>query len=135
MFREGAAKAEWAHIKEWSKDNCTHQEGADPSNRLILDPIHHQMYDARGGGNVCGVTFFMDDSDHNTREQTTLHILYANADAACQSRSLHNATFKSTNHYTVQIQHPEPQELHKYLNPRHNRNIRENENFNSYLPN
>ena len=78
------------------------------------------MYDARGGGNVCGVTFFMDDSDHNTREQTTtLHVLYANSNAAGYSGSLRNATFKSTNHYTVQIQHPEPQELHKYLNPRH----------------
>ena len=135
MFGEGGAKAEWAHIKEWSKDNCTHQEGADPSNRLILDPIHHQMYDARRRRNVCGVTFFMDESDCNTREQTTLHVLYANADAACLSRSLHNATFKSTNHYTVQIQHPEPQELHRYLNARHNRNIRENENFKRYLPN
>ena len=135
MFGEGVARAEWAHIKEWSKDNCTHQEGADPSNRLILDPIHHQMYDARGGGNVCGVTFFMDDSDHNTREQTTLHVLYANANAAYFSGSLRNATYKSTNHYTVQIQHPEPQELHGYLNARHNRNISENENFSSYLPN
>ena len=135
MFGEGVARAEWAHIKEWSKDNCTHQEGADPSNRLILDPIHHQMYDARGGGNVCGVTFFMDDSDHNTREQTTLHVLYANANAAYYSGSLRNATYKSTNHYTVQIQHPEPQELHGYLNARHNRNISENENFSSYLPN
>ena len=135
MFGEGVARAEWAHIKEWSKDNCTHQEGADTSNRLILDPIHHQMYDARGGGNVCGVTFFMDDSDHNTREQTTLHVLYANANAAYFSGSLRNATYKSTNHYTVQIQHPEPQELHGYLNARHNRNISENENFSSYLPN
>ena len=135
MFGEGVARAEWAHIKEWSKDNCTHQEGADPSNRLILDPIHHQMYDARGGGDVCGVTFFMDDSDHNTREQTTLHILYANANAAYFSGSLRNATYKSTNHYTVQIQHPEPQELHGYLNARHNRNISENENFKRYLPN
>ena len=135
MFGEGVARAEWAHIKEWSKDNCTHQEGADPSNRLILDPIHHQLYDARGGGNVCGVTFFMDDSDHNTREQTTLHVLYANANAAYYSGSLRNATYKSTNHYTVQIQHPEPQELHGYLNARHNRNISENENFSSYLPN
>ena len=74
------------------------------------------MYDARGGGNVCGVTFFMDDSDHNTREQTTtLHVLYANANAAGYSGSLRNATFKSTNHYTVQIQHPEPQDFFKGL--------------------
>eukprot|EP01060_Flectonema_neradi_P000385 TRINITY_DN10253_c0_g1_i3.p1 TRINITY_DN10253_c0_g1~~TRINITY_DN10253_c0_g1_i3.p1 ORF type:complete len:227 (+),score=13.25 TRINITY_DN10253_c0_g1_i3:256-936(+) len=135
MFGPGGLKAQWAHIKEWSRDGCTSRAGADTNNRLILDSAHHEMYDARGGGDVCGVTFFMDEADNNTSEQTTLHVLYANKDVAnTQHKNLRKPTLKGTNHYTVQIQHPDPAGLKVYLAVRHNRIVSESESFQSLLP-
>ena len=115
-------KAEWAHIKE--RSDCSAAEVDDPSNRLILTPGFHALYDGRTCDNAPRLSFvYLGDDAPQGKSEITLHVVFAtHVLAADLSRKLKNPVFCGDRTYTCTLTHPDPPGFVAFLNERHNAN-------------